>query len=228
MIAVSLASVIALAGCSKDASQQEAAETAYKSITTEEVSENAGAEGWVIVDTRLNDAFNGWALDGVARGGHIEGAVDFSANWLLTEKEGKDEILQEALETKGILPDKNIVLYDANGTDAVAVADYLSSKGYENIYTYDVNEWASDDSKPMVQFPGYELLVPASIVKSLIDGETPETFTEGKTVKMVSVVPATLPVRLCYRSSRLRLQRRRVRSARSYRWYLTWIIASTP
>ena len=135
MIAVSLASVIALAGCSKDASQQETAETAYKSITTEEVSENAGAEGWVIVDTRLNDAFNGWALDGVARGGHIEGAVDFSANWLLTEKEGKDEILQEALETKGILPDKNIVLYDANGTDAVAVADYLSSKGYENIYT---------------------------------------------------------------------------------------------
>ena len=185
MIAVSLASVIALAGCSKDASQQEAAETAYKSITTEEVSENAGAEGWVIVDTRLNDAFNGWALDGVARGGHIEGAVDFSANWLLTEKEGKEEILQEALETKGILPEKNIVLYDANGTDAVAVADYLSSKGYENIYTYDVNEWASDDSKPMVQFPGYELLVPASIVKSLIDGETPETFTEGKTVKMV-------------------------------------------
>ena len=91
MIAVSLASVIALAGCSKDASQQEAAETAYKSITTEEVSENAGAEGWVIVDTRLNDAFNGWALDGVARGGHIEGAVDFSANWLLTEKEGKEE-----------------------------------------------------------------------------------------------------------------------------------------
>ena len=38
MIAVSLASVIALAGCSKDASQQETAETAYKSITTEEVS----------------------------------------------------------------------------------------------------------------------------------------------------------------------------------------------
>lgn len=111
--------------------------------------------------------------------------MDFSANWLLTEKEGKEEILQEALETKGILPDKNIVLYDANGTDAVAVADYLSTKGYENIYTYDVNEWASDDSKPMVQFPGYELLVPASIVKSLIDGETPETFTEGKTVKMV-------------------------------------------
>ena len=66
MIAVSLASVIALAGCSKDAPQQEAAETAYKSITTEEVSENAGAEGWVIVDTRLNDAFNAWALDGVA------------------------------------------------------------------------------------------------------------------------------------------------------------------
>lgn len=185
MIAISVASMLAVTGCSSNAPDAEPEKTLYKTVSTEELNGNLDDENWVIVDARDNNAFNGWALDGVSRGGHIEGAVDFSANWLLVEKEGKEEMLQEALETKGILPDKNVVLYDANSADSLAVADYLSAKGYENIYTYDVKEWAADENKPMVQFPGYELLVPASIVKDLIDGDTPETFTEGKTVKMI-------------------------------------------
>lgn len=175
-------------GCSKPAPAETPApapESPYTTLTTEDLQKNLSAQDWVVVDTRINDAFNGWALEGVTRGGHIQGAVDFSANWLTVEKDGKDAILSEALTTKGITPEKHVVLYDANGTDALAVADYLKGKGFSNLYLYDVKEWAKDASLPMVQFAGYKWIVPATVVKDLLDGKTPETFTAGKTVKMI-------------------------------------------
>lgn len=178
----------ALTGCSKPAPAEAPApapESPYSTMTTEDLQKNLGSEGWVVVDTRINDAFNGWALEGVARGGHIKGAVDFSANWLTVDKEGKDGILDEALKTKGITSDKNVVLYDANGKDAAVVAEYLKAKGYANLYLYDVKEWAKNDALPMAQFAGYKWVVPAGVVKDLLDGKTPETFTAGKAVKMI-------------------------------------------
>lgn len=158
---------------------------AVNTITTEDLKNHLNDDDWVIVDTRLNDAFIGWKLDGVARGGHIEGAVDLSANWLKVDVEDKEALLDEALETKGITPEKNIVLYDANGADASEVANYLSEKGYENLYTYDVKQWAEDESLPMVRYKNYHLIVPAAVVKDVLDGKTPETFEEGKKVKIV-------------------------------------------
>ncbi len=177
-----------LAGCSKPAPAETPApgpESSYTTMTTGDLQKNLKSDGWVVVDTRLNDAFNGWTLDGVARGGHIKGATDFSANWLTVEKEGKDAILDEVLKTKGITSEKHVVLYDANGKDAVMVADYLKKKGYANLYMYDLNEWAKDDALPMVQFAGYKWVVPAAVVKELMDGKTPVTFTAGKAVKIV-------------------------------------------
>ena len=40
------------------------------------------------------------SLDGVARGGHIEGATDFSANWLNVDVEDKEKKLDETLKRK--------------------------------------------------------------------------------------------------------------------------------
>ena len=185
LLVVLMFGAMALAGCAKEEAKQEETNGEVNIITTEDLSKNIEDDSWVVVDTRLNDAYNGWTLEGVKRGGHIEGAVDFSANWLKVEKENKDEILDEALESKGISKDKNIVLYDANGKDAQAVAQYLEGKGYENVYTYDMNQWAEDDSLPMEKYDNYQNIVPASIVKDILDGKTPETFEEGKKVKMV-------------------------------------------
>ena len=64
-------------------------------FTTEDLKKNLKDDSWVIVDTRINDAFNGWKLDGVARGGHIEGATDFSANWLKVDVKDKEKKLEE-------------------------------------------------------------------------------------------------------------------------------------
>ena len=66
------------------------------------MEKNLNDDSWVVVDTRINDAFNGWKLDGVKRGGHIEGAVDFSANWLKVDVEDKEKQLNDSPGIKGI------------------------------------------------------------------------------------------------------------------------------
>ena len=173
------------AGCSNEKENQKVADIEVKTIATKELQDKLSDDSWVVVDTRINDAFNGWKLDVVERGGHIKGAVDFSANWLTVDSKDKEKTLDKALETKGIEKDKNIVLYDANGKDAKEVANYLSEKGYKNLYTYNVADWAKDESLPMESYENYEMIVPATIVNDILDGKKPETFENSKNIKIV-------------------------------------------
>ena len=173
------------AGCSNEKENQKVADIEVKTIATKELQDKLSDDSWVVVDTRINDAFNGWKLDEVERGGHIKGAVDFSANWLTVDSKDKEKTLDKALETKGIEKDKNIVLYDANGKDAKEVANYLSEKGYKNLYTYNVADWAKDESLPMESYEIYEMIVPATIVNDILDGKKPETFENSKNIKIV-------------------------------------------
>ena len=173
------------AGCSNEKENQKVADIEVKTIATKELQDKLSDDSWVVVDTRINDAFNGWKLDEVERGGHIKGAVDFSANWLTVDSKDKEKTLDKALETKGIEKDKNIVLYDAHGKDAKEVANYLSEKGYKNLYTYNVADWAKDESLPMESYENYEMIVPATIVNDILDGNKPETFENSKNIKIV-------------------------------------------
>lgn len=173
------------AGCSNEKENQKVADIEVKTIATKELQDKLSDDSWVVVDTRINDAFNGWKLDEVERGGHIKGAVDFSANWLTVDSKDKEKTLDKALETKGIEKDKNIVLYDANGKDVKEVANYLSEKGYKNLYTYNVADWAKDESLPMESYENYEMIVPATIVNDILDGKKPETFENSKNIKIV-------------------------------------------
>ena len=174
--------LLSLSGCSK---KEEAKDVELKTISTKDLESKLEDDSWVIVDTRINDAYNGWKLDGVSRGGHIAGAVDFSSNWLSVDNKNKEEILDEALKTKGIDKDKNIVLYDSNEEDAKVVGNYLSQKGYTNVYTYNLKEWAKEESLAMESYENYDRLVPADIVKEVIDGKIPETFEGSKNIKIV-------------------------------------------
>lgn len=76
-----------LIGCTSNQKTGEKKESTplVKEIKTDELKKNITSKEWVVVDTRSNDAFNGWKLDEVKRGGHIKGATDFSANWLKVE-----------------------------------------------------------------------------------------------------------------------------------------------
>lgn len=154
--------------------------TAIKSISTKDLQKDLTKKNWVVVDTRLNDAFNGWKLDGVKRGGHIKGATDFSAAWLKVNEKDTAQRLLSALKTKGITADKNVVLYDANGKDAIAVAEYLAKNGIKNVYSYDVKEWASNSKLPMETYKNYQMVVPATWINDLINNKKPETYNNTK------------------------------------------------
>jgi molybdopterin synthase sulfurtransferase len=168
-----LCSLIVLGACSNDkvASGKDTKEESagIQTIKTEDVQSNIGKDEWVIVDTRSNDAFNGWALDGVKRGGHIKGAMDFSADWLKVDADKKT--LTNVLEAKGISAEKNVVLYDANGKDAKTVAEFLKENGYKNIYQYDVKEWAANQELALESYPNYQMLVPPTWVNDLISNK---------------------------------------------------------
>ncbi|MBK5242637.1 MAG: sulfurtransferase [Clostridium sp.] len=177
---IAIITTVSFAGCSSSKSSKEDVSknttTGIEIMSTKDLQDNLGKSDWVVVDTRENDAFNGWKLDEVKRGGHITGSTDFSAAWLKAPDKDKTIRLEEALETKGITKEKNIVLYDANGKDSNEVANYLTKKGFTNLYEYDVKEWANDKSLPMTANENYQMLVTASWVKDLIDGKKPDTY----------------------------------------------------
>jgi thiosulfate/3-mercaptopyruvate sulfurtransferase len=144
-------------------------------------------DDWILVDARATDAFNGWALDGINRGGHIPHAVDFPASWLEGDQKGKTERLATVLRTKGIERDKHIVLYSTKERDRRRLADYLRQTGFRKLYSLDLKKWAADKSRPLVRYRNFHLLLPASIVKRLLEGHLPETFENAKRVKFVEV-----------------------------------------
>lgn len=170
-----------------DESQEEVVDKVEDSpyISLEEAKANYNNETYVFVDARLSDAYNGWALDGISRGGHIPNAVDFSYNWLTVEVDNQEEQLSKILETKGITRDKNIIIYDVEGTNALAVYDYLRAKDFEKVSMFDLNLWIEDETLALEKLPNYEKIVPADIVKAVLEGEKPETFENAKNIKVV-------------------------------------------
>ena len=156
-------------------------------LSVRQVEEVVEVADWVIVDTRSTDAYNGWKLDGVSRGGHLPNAVDFPASWLDSGHRIKTKILKAALTAKGIAAAKNIVLYGTNQRDRNRVADYFRKEGCRKIYEFDFLTWVDDPSKPLVRYENFHLLLPAVIIKQLLDGKSPETFASAKQIKFVEV-----------------------------------------
>lgn len=183
---IAIITTVSFIGCSSSknskADVSKNTTSGIKIMNTKDLKDKLGKSDWIVVDTRENDAFNGWKLDEVKRGGHITGSTDFSAAWLKALDKDKS-ILDDTLKIKGITKEKNIVLYDTNGKDLKEVANYLTQKGYTNLYKYDVKEWANDKSLPMTANENYQVLVTASWVKDLIDGKKPDTYN-GKDFKV--------------------------------------------
>ncbi len=98
-----LAAVLLFGGCGK--SGQKAAEEEPKSEGTAAEESSSGEaskeevlayikdtdENTVLVDARVPDAYQGWALDGAEKGGHFENAVNISAQWLDCEYESNEK-----------------------------------------------------------------------------------------------------------------------------------------
>lgn len=142
----------------------------YNTISVKDMEKIKNNKDVVVVDTRIGDAFNGWALDNMKSGGHIEGATDFAYNWISTDSKDKDAILNKALSDKGITSDKKVVLYDSNDKDAKIVADYLYKKGITNISLFNVKKW-EEAKKPLVSYSNYKLIAPAKVIADKINND---------------------------------------------------------
>jgi thiosulfate/3-mercaptopyruvate sulfurtransferase len=159
----------------------------FPNATTDQVRLAINDRSWVVVDARLPDAYNGWRLDGIPRGGHIPGSVNFSARWLKVEHDRSAEILTKALADKHVTPDKRVIVYAVGGEERTAVAAYLSQKGFEQLYLYDFTQWSEDRRLPLEHYASYHLLVPPSVVRSVRDGHPTDTFADVSKVKFAEV-----------------------------------------
>jgi len=123
----------------------------------------------VIIDVRPVDAYNGWAIKGEQRGGHIKGARSLPLKWT----KYLDWI--EIVRSKGIQPGHQIILYGYDASDAGQVAKFFLNAGYTDICVYNnfIDEWAANPELPMECLARYQQLVSAEWVQELISGKQP-------------------------------------------------------
>lgn len=164
-----------------------------KETTTELTSEDVKAaledENAVVLDARPQDAYAGWSTESNKLGGHIDGASGFSAAWLTcayddeanNDNRTREERLEICMEDKGITADTKVIVYDENGTDAAAVAEYLTGKGVKDVQVFDLANWDGE----LVKYANYQTILPPSVVKELIDGNTVEEIGEVTDLKIL-------------------------------------------
>lgn len=132
-------------------------------------------ENVVLLDVRPAAAYNGWKLQNEARGGHIRGAGSLPLAWARYI----DWI--EIVRNKEIFPRHKIILYGYNPDEAIIVAERFREAGYPHLAVFTgFMEWAQRRDLPMDQLPRFENLVYPQWVYSLISGQSPPLYSNGK------------------------------------------------
>lgn len=135
---------------------------------------NDSDENTLLVDARPQEAYAGWALEGAENGGHLKNAILFSARWLDCEYAGsasREAYLERALKDQGISKEKDIIVYDYTGEQALEVAEYLAGQGMENVSVFQANELI-DTGNDMESYANHERFIPTEIVKNISDVKT--------------------------------------------------------
>src|SRR5262245_24970922 len=145
------------------------------SISTQALTGAIEDPACIVVDMREMAAFNGWALHHEARGGHLCGAVAFPLEWTAVVQ---GTALQRLLASKGIIPHKTVVVYDAQRDRSAAMAHQLRTLGYSRVLTYDAGgaAWAAEARLPVAHLAHYEKLVHPAWVDQLVRGQSPATY----------------------------------------------------
>lgn len=119
----------------------------------DDVLRHLGDEQVVFYDTRSPQEFHGKNLRDNARGGRIPGAVlyDYAAMLDADKTCVTPEQAQSDLESRGITPDKTIVLYCQTATRVSLPYLMLKDLGYQNIKVYDASwhEYGNRDDTPI-------------------------------------------------------------------------------
>jgi len=147
----------------------------YQRISTDRLAAALDEPTVAILDVRPIAAYNGWRLQGEARGGHIQGAMAFPLPWTETMAAGD---LKTVLANKGITPETSVVVYGYGREDAETAADTLADLGFEEVVVYDAGfpEWAADRERPVTRLARYHKLVYPEWIRQLLNGERPESY----------------------------------------------------
>ena len=148
-------------------------------ISTAELRQRLDDPDLTIVDVRPLPAYNGWRLGGEARGGHIPGAVAFPSAWLSSVDQAEVERL---LDSKGIVPSREVVLYGEGAEDVLAMRTRLTDLGHAGVrsHAHGWAEWAADETLPVEFLPNYDKLVHTDWLRQLLEGARPEAAPAGR------------------------------------------------
>ena len=118
-------------------------------VASDYVKEYAGKSGYVLVDVRPEENYEGRSPMLGVPGGHIPGAISFPLDDL------KVAAPSAALAKAGIVKDRTIILYCNTGTAAGKFADALIrnfnfSASHIKNYRGSVVDWARDSSNPLL------------------------------------------------------------------------------
>jgi thiosulfate/3-mercaptopyruvate sulfurtransferase len=152
--------------------------SARPTISTDELHARLSDTSTRIVDVRSIAAYNGWRLNGEARGGHIPGALAFPAAWLHSVDATEMERL---LQVKGIVADREVVVY-GDRLEAAAFTAKLNALGIEGsrIFEPGFASWAADERLPIERLPRHDKLVHIEWLREVLDGGRPEAAPAGK------------------------------------------------
>lgn len=131
-----------------------------------------------IVDVRPLASYNGWRLDGEARGGHIPGAAAFPLTWLDTVDVPEIERL---LSENGVLDATSVTVYGCRTDDALRLAETLEALGLAEVRVLDggFGAWVSDPDAPVERLARFERLVHIDWLSTLVAGGRPEHAPAG-------------------------------------------------
>ncbi len=137
-------------------------------LSSTELVERLSNPEFIIVDVRPMAAYNGWQIQGEARGGHIRGAVACPLSWIADLDPTELETL---FESKGLRQEKTIVVYGYSAADSAAMVKILSDMGYPNLLIYEdgLTAWAADETLPMARLSNFKKLVYPGWLHSQLD-----------------------------------------------------------
>lgn len=125
-----------------------------------------------LVDTRPQENFSGWALEGAKQGGHLKNAKLFSARWLDCDLQNpeveREAYLKRAIETQNLSKEQSLIFYDYTGETAPQVAGYFKNKGYEQIKIFRANKLI-DEGDNVQAYAQHKMFLPPEIVKEISD-----------------------------------------------------------
>ena len=138
-------------------------------ISTDQLVDYLNDLKGLIIDVRPVEAYNGWTLMNESRGGHIKRAKSLPLKW------SKYIDWQEIVRSKGITPEKQVVVYGYSSKESMHVALLLMQAGFQDVMVYDhfADEWCPDPALPMNKLERYEQLIYPGWLHELISNDKP-------------------------------------------------------